>query len=372
MENWLILNKLVILIYVAINYIRGSKAAEGSMLQAVLLILIYIILNVGKTFFKKGEIRILFLALSIIELGFGYMYISPLFLLLIPMNVIEIIEDRISPILIISAIIVSVFFADAEIYNEYIAIALSCYLFYFLSFKAEAKIISLMRKCDELTERNYNLMLKIDNDEQYRNQIMYTSQIEERNKIAQEIHDKLGHSISGSVMQLEAAKLLLEKDGQKSRAIIQNTIEVLRTGMEDIRGTLKNIKPPSEQLGINKVKLLIEKFKKNNIINTTLLYNGNLDYINFEQWKVIYENISEALTNAMKYSKAKNVKVSIEVLNKLIKVEIKDDGKGCEKVLKGLGLSGMEERTANIDGKIIVDGSEGFSVIVLLPIRNKN
>lgn len=371
MENWLILNKLIILVYVALNYIRGSTVAVGSMLQVVLLILIYIILNVGKAFFNIGKIRYVFLILSIIELSFSYVYISPLFLLFIPLNTIEIIEERLNYFFIIAAIVVSVFFINTEIYNEYVAIALSSYLTYTLSLKTERKIGSLTKTCDELVEKNYNLLLKVDSDKQYREQIIYTSQIEERNKIAQAIHDKLGHSISGSIMQLEAAKLLIEKNAEKSKNIIKNTIEVLREGMEDIRGTLKNIKPPSEQLGINKVKLLIEEFKKNNYITTTLFYSGNLDYISFEQWKVIYENINEALTNTMRYSKARNVKVSIEVLNKLIKTEIKDDGKGCAKVLKGLGLSGMEERTANIDGKIIIDGSEGFSVIVLLPIKNE-
>ena len=46
---------------------------------------------------------------------------------------------------------------------------------------------------------------------EYNKQIIYTSQLQERNNIAQEIHDKLGHSISGSLMQLEAAKLIMDK-----------------------------------------------------------------------------------------------------------------------------------------------------------------
>ena len=58
----------------------------------------------------------------------------------------------------------------------------------------------------------------------------------------------------------------------------------------------------------------------------------------------------------------------MEVLNTLLKVEIKDDGIGCIKIIKGLGLSGIEERTMNLNGKVIIDGSNGFSVIILLPI----
>ncbi|MCJ7691322.1 MAG: hypothetical protein MUO60_18690 [Clostridiaceae bacterium] len=61
-------------------------------------------------------------------------------------------------------------------------------------------------------------------------------------------------------MQLEASKLLLGSEIPKSKLIIQSSINVLREGMNNTRNTLKNIKPPSEELGINKVKLLVKEF----------------------------------------------------------------------------------------------------------------
>ena len=85
-------------------------------------------------------------------------------------------------------------------------------------------------------------------------------------------------------------------------------------------------------------------------------------------WNIIYENASEALTNILKYSKANKAALNIEVLNKVVKFEIKDNGIGALNIVKGLGLSGMEERTQNAGGKIIVDGGDGFSVITLLPL----
>lgn len=55
--------------------------------------------------------------------------------------------------------------------------------------------------------------------------------------------------------------------------------------------------------------------------------------------------------------------------NKVIKAEIKDDGIGAFHIKKGLGLKGMEERVAGVGGKVVFDGSKGFSVITLLPIE---
>lgn len=169
-------------------------------------------------------------------------------------------------------------------------------------------------------------------------------------------------------MQLEAARLLLDKDREKSSAIIGKVLAILREGMESIRATLRNIKPASEQLGINRVKLLLDEFSVNNQIAASLIHSGNLQQITPIQWKVIHDNVHEALTNTLRYSGATTVRVSIEVLNKFVKAEIKDNGIGAYTYNKGLGLRGMEERSGSIGGKLIIDGSRGFSVITLLPI----
>lgn len=70
----------------------------------------------------------------------------------------------------------------------------------------------------------------------------------------------------------------------------------------------------------------------------------------------------------MKYADATVISIDIHVLNKMVKVQVKDNGKGATLVKKGLGIMGMEERTASVNGKIIVDGTSGFSVTMLLPI----
>lgn len=225
------------------------------------------------------------------------------------------------------------------------------------------------KRIEKLENKNSKVLEKLNNQNEYRKQLEYSSQLEERNRIAQEIHDKLGHNIAGSLMQLEAAKLLMEKDKTKSKIIIENTINVLREGMESIRATLKNIKPNKELVGYNQLKLMADEFTSKSSITTNIYCFGELEFISSIQWKTIYDNIKELLTNVMKYSGAKNVKISIQILNKLIKIEVKDDGKGCIDIINGIGLTGIEERCFSLNGKLILDGSDGFSVIQLLPIE---
>jgi len=139
--------------------------------------------------------------------------------------------------------------------------------------------------------------------------------------------------------------------------------------MESIRLTLKNIKPAVEQIGINRIKLMLDEYTLNHNIKTVLLHNGNLELIPYSHWKIITESLTEALTNTLKYSDATKISISLEVLNRLLKVEIKDNGNGTTKIKKGLGINGIEERSSTVNGKVIIDSSEGFSIIILLPIE---
>lgn len=173
--------------------------------------------------------------------------------------------------------------------------------------------------------------------------------------------------MTGALIQLEAAKRLLDTDKNKASELLQNAINISKDGIEKIRLTLKNMKPPAEQMGIHRLKLFIDECSALHRIPILFLYKGDLDVITHIQWKIIFENITEALTNTMKYAGATRVSIEIHVLNTLIKTEVKDNGKGQEKIKKGMGIIGMEERAASVNGKVIVDGSNGFSVTTLLP-----
>jgi len=369
MEGWIMLNKLIVLIYVSSLLVKWSFNSPFSNYIVVISLLFYVIINLSKALVSRKRDKLIFLSLSIFELLLCNYFLTPIFFILLPINFYEIFVGKIKFIYILFVLITSTLISNNDIIiYEYFGISLLSLVAYYFILDSVGKMETLTIKNDELKKKNYRILTNLNDQIEYKNQLIYTSQLQERNNIAQEIHDKLGHSISGSLIQLEAARLIMDKDSNQSKVIIQNTINVLREGMENIRFTLKNIKPEVEQLGINRIKLLVDEFKSKGKINANLYYCNDLDRITYIEWKVICDNIQEVFTNIIKYSGAKNVKINVEVLNTLLKVEIKDDGIGCIRIEKGLGLSGIEERTANLNGKVIFDGSSGFSVIMLLPI----
>ena len=367
MEQWIILYEFSILIYCISHYVESGMKNSTF---AISMFLSYICVKICYYIFSKSKYKDITLIMILVLIIFEYIYVYDLIIIILPINIYMLLKKKgqarwtnVIPI------IISVYFINHNILYEYILAALLGYLVYILVNTSTSKIQRLTEENEQLKYKNIILFNKLNKDVEFHKQFKDMTQLEERNKIAQEIHDNIGHTLSGSLMQLEAAKLLLDKDVLKSKLIIQSTIDVLREGMESIRITLRNIKPPSEQLGINKLKLLIEEFSFKSDIRANFLYSGNINKITTRHWKIIYDNINEGLTNAIKYAKASKVTVNIEILNRITKLEIKDDGVGCSNVTKGLGIAGMEERVGNEGGKVIVDGSQGFSIISLIPLE---
>jgi signal transduction histidine kinase len=367
MDTWLLVSKGIIMLYCISNYINIYRTNH---IYIILITLIFMVLNLLYHLSSKDRIKKLMLIIIIITSIAAYKCFFGVFIIFMPIGFLELIKKyNYTPTVEIVFFIFSMFFIRSNIRADYFFVTAVYYLIYTLADKSYKRINTLSQLNEQIRYKNMALNERIHKERNHDEQAIYLSQIEERNKIAQQIHDNIGHTISGSLMQLELAKLIIDKDSEKSKQVIEKVIEVLRDGMENIRVTLRKIKPPPEQLGINRIKLLLNEFTLNGI-ETSFLYEGNVDKINFAMWKVIYENIKEALTNAGKYSKAANVVVKIEVLNKIIKVSVKDNGVGTinsKTIEKGLGLLGMEERIQSLNGKIIIDGSDGFSIIMLIP-----
>ncbi|HEY8348231.1 MAG TPA: histidine kinase, partial [Clostridia bacterium] len=258
---------------------------------------------------------------------------------------------------------------DTGVVLEYVLASLMSLLVFLLAQKFIHGIGALKKANEELRDRIDDLSARLSAGTEYEAQLRYLSQIEERNTLAQKIHDEVGHTLAGSIIQLEAVGLIMENDAAKAGEMVRNVTENLKKGMESIRSTLRAIKPASEQLGINRLKLILEEFTLNNRIETDFSYEGRLEVITHMQWSILTDNMREALTNSLKHSSASAVRVKIEVMNKVIKMEVRDNGRGEAAIKKGMGIAGMEERTGAAGGKLIIDGSDGFSVITLLPVE---
>ncbi|WP_295153003.1 sensor histidine kinase [uncultured Ruminococcus sp.] len=191
--------------------------------------------------------------------------------------------------------------------------------------------------------------------------------LEERAQLSQTLHDKLGHNINGSVYQLEAVKLLMEKDPERSKGMIQAVIDQLRSGMDEIRAILRNKRPAKHLLAAAQLEKLCEGCRSKGI-DTEFTTDGELSAVPEKYLEIILDNCYEAVSNSLKYSGCTGIKIQIYVMNKFVRCTISDNGSGCANVTDGMGISGMRRRVREANGILEISSDMGFSVNMLLPL----
>lgn len=197
------------------------------------------------------------------------------------------------------------------------------------------------------------------------------AEIRERNRIAREIHDTLGHTLTGLAAGIDACIALAGDDKPALRNQLDLLSKVSRNGIKDIRMSVSSLRPDApERLNLkNAIEELVENTKRVAGVNIKL----DCDIINLkfdeDEEMAIYRIVQESLTNAIRHGKAKNIDVSIKKNYGSINLLICDDGIGCEDIKAGFGLRHIRERVNMLKGQVNFSSEEGFKVEAMIPIR---
>jgi signal transduction histidine kinase len=264
--------------------------------------------------------------------------------------------------------LLSIVLMRPEVAEYQMIVTLVSVLYYHLSYRLEKDkdhLINLLEKKENKLDRLYDKQLA---SVEYDTHVEETTRLEERTSIAQALHDELGHTLSGSTLQLEAVQLVMDNDPEKAKVMIDVVIENLRSGTDDIRKILKKIKPERASFNIQSIKSMALDVKKKSGIHIDILYDQDINNLSIKEWAVVSMNLKECFTNMMKYSKCSQCTIQFVKMNKLFKISFADNGIGSTMINHGMGLKGMEERLQTIHGDLIVDGQNGFSVVQLIHI----
>lgn len=192
---------------------------------------------------------------------------------------------------------------------------------------------------------------------------------QERNRIAQEVHDTAGHTLTmiNSLARLTDISISggdLDAAGKYAAEAQQLSGQ----GIAQLRVSINNLRSREENSLITEgLKQLVSSVRG---LEAELCIQGE-DSMKYSFCSnVIYENTREAITNCMKYSDAERMDIIVKLLEHSAEVYIIDNGKGCGEIVFGNGLRGMRERTEKIGGSIkFSSGADcGFSVIMKFPI----
>lgn len=223
-------------------------------------------------------------------------------------------------------------------------------------------ILSEQRLKRDMHEQEYALREEID-----RSLLKAENQLlEERARLSQLLHDKLGHNINGSVYQLEAVKLIMEQEPETAKSMIQAVIDQLRTGMDEIRAILRRERPQKYKLALLQLSQLCDECNQKGV-EAQLHIEGELSEVPEKYLEIILDNAFEAVSNSLKYAKCTRIEMEIHVLNQMIRCRISDNGVGCEAMEDGMGIAGMRRRVREVNGILDFETEIGFTINILLP-----
>lgn len=366
MELWMIAGKSALLVYVisASYFLTAATTA-----WEVLAYLSYAIFVFLVPIFKKAKPRMLLTALiAALVIWLAYR-LNPMFLHLLPFSLYEFVQYAAGKTVYgLGLAAVSLVLVPPGQLPLYALVSVLVYLLYAALRRHTDKLRRMEDQHEAMREELQRLTRSLNESNEYIRQSAYTIKLEERNRLSQRIHDEVGHAMAGALIQMEASRRVLATNPGQSAELLGNAIAISKEGLERIRLTLKDMKPKSEELGINRLRLFVDELAAKHAIAATVTHSGDLDLITPVQWNIIQLNATEAVTNSLKYGAATAISIEISVLNRFVKAVVADNGRGAAKIIKGLGIVGMEERAATAGGNVIVDGSKGFTVTTLLPI----
>ncbi len=201
--------------------------------------------------------------------------------------------------------------------------------------------------------------------------------VEERSRIARELHDVIAHNVSMMVVQAGAERRVLDGASSSTRDVLQGIERTGRAALNEMRrlvGMLRSDSsgPLAPQPGLDDLPTLVTQVREAGL-PVELQVDGDWGAIPVGIQLSAYRIVQEALTNTLRHARDARASVRIRYAGRLLELEISDDGRaeGLPGSSGGHGLVGMRERVALYGGRLSVGPQPGggFSVHVLLPVQ---
>lgn len=193
----------------------------------------------------------------------------------------------------------------------------------------------------------------------------------ERKRLAREIHDTLGHALTGIAAGVDACIAMIDINPEATKKQLMVISKVVRQGIVDVRNSLNKLRPGAlEQHGFKgAIENMIEEFTS--VSDLTISLDYRLYKVDFENTKedILFRVIQESVTNAVRHGDATHIDISLYIEDNSLYLKIQDNGQGCEEIHYGFGLKQMKERLGMINGKVAYDGHHGFLTIITIPLQ---
>jgi len=193
----------------------------------------------------------------------------------------------------------------------------------------------------------------------------------ERNRLAREIHDSLGHYLTVVNVQIGAAQAIFDQDNKRAMDHLAKAQTLTQEGLAEVRRSVAALRAsPTESRPLPEALAKLTAQWKGTGMAVDFSVSGSVRALSPQADLTLYRSAQEALTNVSKHAHASKVKVSLSYREpRTVLLLVEDDGVGSNGSDSGFGLLGVRERAQQLGGKVQVHTArgKGFTIEVELP-----
>ncbi|MBR6478541.1 MAG: sensor histidine kinase [Lachnospiraceae bacterium] len=192
---------------------------------------------------------------------------------------------------------------------------------------------------------------------------------QERNRIAQQVHDTAGHTLTMIQSYMKLAEISAGKENfDEVKGYLSEARTLTGQGIKELRESINMLREEAEYELVTQGVMQLANQMKEIPVEVTVRGEDSARYSHLS--KTVYDTVRESMTNTLKYAEATKMDVVMRFQKNSLELMIADDGKGCENVKDNNGLRGIRERVQKAGGTVsfISSPGEGFLTRVKLPV----
>jgi signal transduction histidine kinase len=218
----------------------------------------------------------------------------------------------------------------------------------------------------ELEEANVQLAA-------YATQAEELAMTQERNRLAREIHDNLGHYLTVVNVQIEAARVVMESDPDRALDAMNKAQELTQKGLARVRESVAALResPVSNRPLGEAIASLVKETRSSGIV-TEFTVCGEPQALQKNVALALYRAAQEGLTNVCRHARASRVDVLLDYQPEEVRLEVRDNGVGAAQTTGGFGLLGIRERMQLLGGTLDINTAvgKGFRLTASVPLTH--
>ncbi len=250
------------------------------------------------------------------------------------------------------------------------------YAVYFLMFGIGftlGRIMESNQKMKQLLKENEEQYMLIQNQnnilQQYSQEVERLTILEERDRLARELHDTVGHTFTSVIMGMDAVHYLIQSAPDKAVERLDVLRKVTRDGLQEVREHIHQLAPDIEEGKLYpQLDRIAKAFATHTGTQVVVTQNGADVDLSRQTKLTLIRCLQEALTNAKRHGHAASIDVGLVTANDKVALTVTDNGAGFDEVQYGFGMQSMKERIAALHGELKIYSKRGEGTVLMVTV----